>query len=329
VEPEWGLRALLTGGDRLRLGRAAGWGLRLYNNYGPTECTVVATWGEVEAGGERPPSIGRPIANTRALVLGRDRELLPVGVAGELWLGGQGLARGYLGRPELSAERFVETVHGRLYRTGDVVRWREDGELEFVGRRDEQVKIRGYRVELGEIEAALVGGVEGVREAAVVAREEGGGRRRLVGYVVGSGELEVERLRESLVERLPEYMVPSAWVVLDELPLTSSGKVDRRALPEPEIEERGGYEAPRDEVEEVLAEVWREVLGVERVGVHDNFFELGGDSISSMRVMARVRDAFELSMSIGVIFASPTVAQLAEQVESSAIDRILATRGSE
>jgi acyl-coenzyme A synthetase/AMP-(fatty) acid ligase/acyl carrier protein len=327
---EWSVRALLTGADRLTMAPRAGSGLRLFNNYGPTEYTVVATAGEVRAGAEgRPPAIGRPIANTRAYVLGRGGEELPVGVAGELYLGGAGLARGYLGQPELTAERFVETARGRLYRTGDQVRWTQEGELEYVGRGDEQVKIRGYRVELGEVEAALRGSGL-VREAAVVAQEEAGGlgrgRRRLVAYVVGCGQ-EAE-LREALGRRLPEYMVPSAYVALEALPLTTSGKLDRRQLPEPPSA-RTEYEPPGTPVEEILADVWREVLRVERVGIHDNFFDLGGDSIASMRVMSRVRQAFEVPMPVGVIFAAPTVAQLAERVESSAIDQILATRGSE
>jgi acyl-coenzyme A synthetase/AMP-(fatty) acid ligase/acyl carrier protein len=335
VEREWGLRALLTGGDRLTVAPPEGSGVRLFNNYGPTEYTVVATAGEVRGPEEsgRPPSIGRPIGNTRAYVLGSSGELQPVGVAGELYLGGEGLARGYVGRPELTAERFLETPYGRLYRTGDVVRWRADGELEYLGREDEQVKIRGYRVELGEIEGVLLGSGL-LREAAVLAREQAGGGKRLVAYVVWQegAAADLELLRDALRRRLPEYMVPSAWMELESLPLNASGKVDRQRLPEPPDAGPGShaeYEPPGTPVEEILAGIWQEVLRLERVGVHDNFFDLGGDSITGMRVISRVRQAFEVPISIAVIFTGPTVAQLAEQVESSAIDAILAARGSE
>src|SRR5437588_3804567 len=211
---------------------------------------------------------------------------------------------------------------GRSYRSGDLVRWRAEGELEYLGRIDEQVKIRGFRIELGEIEAVLRRHAD-VSEVVVEVREQ-----QLVAYVVGAAA--ADELRGQAAERLPEYMVPAAYVRLERLPLTVNGKVDRRALPEPEERpELGAYEAPRNEVEEVLAEIWGEVLRVERVGVHDNFFELGGDSISSMRVISRVRQAFEVDVPIRVLFTAPTVAGLAEQVEASAIDAILATRGGE
>jgi acyl carrier protein len=248
-----------------------------------------------------------------------------VGVAGELLVSGGGVGRGYLKRPELTAQRFVPDPMGggRSYRSGDLVRWRAEGELEYLGRLDEQVKIRGYRIELGEIEAVL-GRHPGLSEVVVEAREQ-----RLVAYVVGTAE--VEELRRQAAERLPEHMVPSAYVRLEKLPLTVNGKVDRKALPDPEAgqEPGDGYEAPRNEVEEVLGEIWGEVLRVERVGVRDNFFELGGDSISGMRVISRVRQAFEVDVPIRALFTAPTIAELAEQVEASAIDAILATRGGE
>jgi amino acid adenylation domain-containing protein len=330
-----GLRALLTGGDRLTVAPdPAVSNFRLFNNYGPTECTVVATAGEVNASSAsvgKPPAIGRPIGNTQVYVLDGYRQPVPIGVPGELYIGGDGLARGYLNRPDLTAERFVHNPFGpgRLYRTGDLVRWRADGQLEYLGRQDEQVKIRGYRVELGEIEGALRG-QPGVKEAAVLAVKSGAWQKRLVAYVVAQPGARVESdvLRGRLRHQLPEYMLPAAFVELDALPLTSSGKVDQRALPTPDWqEERAAYEAPRDDTELALAEIWAEVLGLDQLGVHDNFFELGGDSISSIRVLSRIRQAFEAEIPVRTLFLAPTIAQLAEHVESIAIDAILAARG--
>jgi amino acid adenylation domain-containing protein len=295
------------------------------NLYGPTEDTTYSTWTVVERQDNRPPSIGRPVANTRAHVLDLDLGELPAGVSGHLYLSGAGLARGYLGRPDLTAERFLPDPSGnggRMYLTGDLARHRPDGELEYLGRGDQQVKVRGFRIELGEIESVLDRHPD-VRAAVVLARQG-----RLVAYLVpADGPLDVAALREHVGSRLPGYMVPAAWVELDELPLTPNGKVDRRRLPEPEQAARGQYEAPGTPIEESLVEIWQEVLRLERVGVHDNFFELGGDSITGMRVISRVRQAFEVPLSIGMIFSAPTVAELAEQVESSAIDAILAARG--
>ncbi|MFE4646710.1 condensation domain-containing protein, partial [Streptomyces sp. NPDC056730] len=239
-----------------------------------------------------------------------------VGVPGELYLGGSGLARGYHGRAGLTAERFVADPFGtgeRLYRTGDVVRWRTDGRLDFLGRGDGQVKIRGFRIELDEIQAALMRCAD-VGTATVVAREDRPGIKRLVAYVVADGQLDVAAVRAQVAGALPEYMVPSAFVVLDELPLTVNGKVDRRALPAPEFDAAAEYVAPRTEAERVLAGIWAEVLGVERVGVHDDFFELGGDSISSLKVVSRLRAALGAGFSPRVLFDHPTVAGLAATV---------------
>ncbi|MGH3604370.1 MAG: amino acid adenylation domain-containing protein, partial [Pseudonocardiaceae bacterium] len=301
---------------------------RIANIYGPTEATVYATaWYSHEgmpdaAVRDQPPPIGRPIANTQVYVL--DPRLLPVaaGVPGELYLGGRGLARGYLHRPGLTAQRFVASPFGapgaRMYRTGDVVRWNSRSELEYLGRSDQQVKIRGFRIELGEVEAAVVGHPD-VAETVVVVADEGSTRPRLVAYVVlipgATPDTAARTLREFLRQMLPTYMVPSAFVTLDALPLNPNGKVDRGALPEPNwglVAERD-YIAPRTEVERVLAEVWAEVLGVERVGVEDNFFELGGDSILSIQVVSRARQA-GLRLTSQGLFLHPTVASLAANV---------------
>ncbi len=302
-------------------------GAEVHVLYGPTEGTVLASSFSVpREGAPGGHGIGSPLGNVRTYVLGRGMEPSPVGVGGELYVGGAGVARGYQGRPELTAERFVPDAFsgepgGRLYRTGDRVRWLAGGTLEFLGRVDHQVKVRGFRIEPGEVEAALRGH-PGVAEAAVVAREDVPGQRRLVGYVVavedvaGSG-VTPGALREWLRERLPEHLVPSAFVLLEALPLTPNGKLDRRALPAPERGE-GGRVAPRTEAERALAQVWAEVLRVERVGVEENFFELGGDSILSIQVVSRARRR-GLHLSPRQLFEHPTVAALARVAGSGGV----------
>jgi amino acid adenylation domain-containing protein/non-ribosomal peptide synthase protein (TIGR01720 family) len=288
---------------------------RVFDCYGPSEDTTYSTWALREKGGA--VTIGRPIANTRAYVLDAAMRPVPIGVVGELFIAGDGLARGYLNRPELTAERFVPDPFaaeggGRLYRTGDLARYFEDGRLWFLGRRDHQVKLRGFRIELGEIEAALGRGA-GVGDVVVVVREDEPGQKRLVGYVTGreGATLEVAELRRELGRRLPEYMVPSAIVVLPALPLSPNGKVDRRALPRPEGPASvSPSETPRTPAEEVLARIWSEVLRVRAVGVRDSFFELGGDSILSLQVVARAAAA-GLRVSLRQLFEHPTVAELA------------------
>ena len=262
--------------------------------------------------------IGRPISNTRVYVLDASLAPVPTGVVGELYIAGAGLARGYLGHAGLTAERFVADPFGaagtRMYRSGDLARWRADGVLEFVGRADAQVKVRGFRIEPGEIEAALVG-CAGVSQAAVVAREDVPGHKRLVGYVVAAAgsAIDVGALRAHLAERLPDYMVPSALVVLDRLPLTPNGKLDRQALPTPRNDRAnlsGAYVAPCDALEEVVAGVWRDVLKLEQVGVHDNFFELGGNSLSAIHVISEINRRLRVSVSVLELFKNPTVAQM-------------------
>ncbi|HEV2736151.1 MAG TPA: condensation domain-containing protein, partial [Longimicrobiaceae bacterium] len=266
--------------------------------------------------------IGRPVGGRGEYVLDGGGEPVPAGVPGELYLGGAALARGYLGRPGLTAERFVPDAFGgeaggRLYRTGVRVRWRAVGELEFLGRVDAQVKVRGFRIEPGEIEARLAEH-PGVREAVVVARAEADGEKRLVAYCVAAEAVEPEALRAHLAERLPEHMVPAAYVRLDVLPLSPNGKVDRRALPSPEGEAyaRRAYEAPVGEVEAALAGIWAEVLGSERVGRRDHFFDLGGHSLLATRVASRIAGVLGLELPLRAVFEAPTLAELARRVEA-------------
>ncbi|MCE8024896.1 non-ribosomal peptide synthase/polyketide synthase [Billgrantia aerodenitrificans] len=291
----------------------------LYNLYGPTEAAIDVTHWTCQDDGRNQVAIGQPIAGIRTHVLDGDLNLVPPGVAGELYLGGVGLARGYLHRPDLSAERFIAdplTVGERLYRTGDLVRWREDGQLEYLGRLDHQVKIRGLRIELGEIEAELLSQPE-IREAVVVA-QEGPNGARLVAYVVpqAGSELDSLSLREALGQKLPDYMVPGVVVTLEALPLNANGKVDRKALPEPELASGSQYAPPQGEVEEALADIWSEILGVERVGRHDNFFELGGDSILSLQIVSRLLQA-GWKITPRQLFERQSVAELAEVAEAT------------
>ncbi|HHH41604.1 MAG TPA: amino acid adenylation domain-containing protein, partial [Chloroflexi bacterium] len=300
---------------------------RLINSFGLTEATIDSCFFEgsaMDLSGEQVVPIGRPFANVRLYILDDHLQPVPVGVPGELFIGGLGVARGYHNRPKLTEEKFIpdpfsDDPNARLYRTGDLARYLPDGNIEFLGRLDYQVKVRGYRIELGEIEATL-GRHPAVREAAVVALEVAPGDKRLAAYIVPAGETvpTAGELRRFLQERLPDYMVPSAYVVMEALPLTPNGKVDRQALPEPEWSRRqlaGEYVAPRTPVEEVLAGIWSQVLGVEEVGVHDNFFELGGHSLLATQLVSRVREAFEIELPLRHVFECPTVATLAERIE--------------
>ena len=289
---------------------------RVYDLYGPTEDTVYSTATLRVPGGV--DTIGRPIANTRAFVLDRNLHLVPIGVAGELCLTGHGLARGYLGRPELTAERFVEHVlatepRHRLYRTGDLARVLADGTIALSGRMDHQVKLRGYRIELGEIESVLLS-CPTVDEAAVTIRQDVPAEPVLVGYVVARDGASVRDMRRHLEARLPAYMVPSALVVMESLPKTPNGKIDRKALPEPispSATQEGRDAAPRTPTEEFVTEIWAEVLGVERPGLHENFFEIGGHSLRAIQVVSRVRDALGLEVPLRGTFERPTIAEFA------------------
>ncbi|MEV0259661.1 amino acid adenylation domain-containing protein [Streptomyces sp. NPDC050732] len=322
-----GVRDWVLGAELLTGELASRWAgqARVWNTYGPTEATVMSTAGPVDATtgpSDAPPPIGRPLANVRTYVLDAFLRPAPVGATGELYVAGPGVARGYVGRPALTAERFVACPFGgegsgRMYRTGDLARWTADGQLAFAGRADAQVKVRGFRVEPGEVEAALAAHPD-VRQAVVVAREDRPGEKRLVGYVVLDGRQDVDPklLRAYVAGVLPEYMVPVAVVVLDALPLTVNGKVDRASLPAPDFAERVSGRAPGTEVERVLCDLFAEVLGLERVGVEDGFFELGGDSISSMQVASRARRA-GLVITPRQVFEEKTPERLAAVVQTS------------
>ncbi|MES1245199.1 MAG: non-ribosomal peptide synthase/polyketide synthase, partial [Acidobacteriota bacterium] len=310
------LRLVLIGGEHVLPERLTAWshlGVPLVHVYGLTETTVTSTTWSVPAGWAPPSAdfvlpIGRPVPGTRVLVLDRNLQPVPAGVAGELCLGGAGLGRGYVGRPDLTAERFVPSENGRLYRTGDLARWRSDGALEFLGRLDQQVKVRGFRVEPGEVEAVLARH-PAVREVSVVARAQ-----RLIAYVV-LGDGGAEDLRRHLQGSLPDYMVPSAFVVLPALPRTATGKLDRRALPEPVESAGSGDVRPRTATEEILAGLWSEVLGLERVGTREDFFALGGHSLLATRVISRLRETFGVELPLRALFEHPTVESLAAAVD--------------
>ena len=325
------LRTVLVGGEAIdptlwdTLARSH---LAVYNVYGPTECTVDSTAARLTVG--TGPHIGRPLLNTRAYILDEQAHPVAGGIPGELYIAGAGLARGYLNRPELTQERFLPDPFfpapgARMYKTGDLAQWRADGNLDFLGRNDDQVKIRGHRIELGEIEGQLRQHAR-VKEAVVIAREDEPGEKRLVGYVVVAGDSPDEsakrelilQLRDFLSERLPAVWMPTALVVLERLPLTSSGKIDRRALPAPESHLHSGrpYEAPRGELEEELATLWQSLLRIEQVGRNDNFFELGGHSLLIASMMEKLRHQ-GLQAHVQWVFDSPTLADLAKKLASA------------
>ena len=309
---------------------------RIFNLYGPSEDTTFSTYACLKRGEriEKVP-IGKPVSNTQAYVLDRELQPVPAGVTGELFLGGQGVTRGYLNRPELTAEKFVPNPfaeHGgeRMYRTGDQVRWVRNGNLEFLGRFDQQVKVRGYRVELGEIEAVLQTH-EGVRACAVIIREDQPTEKRVVAYVVKNHDVKMAALREFLKQRLPDYMIPSAFVAMEQLPLSPNGKIDRKALPVPEGEwsERKGYVGPRNGEEEILCGLFAEVLNRDRVGVHDDFFALGGHSLLATKLVSRIRAALGVEIALRSIFESPTIAKLASQLQTSKTAQVSLQRHTE
>ena len=323
------LRVMLTGGDKLHRYPSGAKPFTLVNNYGPTENTVVATSGLVacEEESTASPSIGRPIFNVQIYLLDAHWHPVAIGTPGELYIGGESLTRGYLNRPEQTAEKLIPHPFSiepgaRLYRTGDLARYLPDGQIEFLGRLDQQVKIRGFRIELEEIESVLAAH-PALQEAAVLAREDALGDKRLVAYVVATREPSpsTDELRGYLKEKLPDYMIPYTFLFLSALPLTANGKIDRRGLPEPDSRRFAGDTAriaPRTPVEEVLAKIWCEVLRLEWVGVEDNFFELGGHSLLMVQVISRVRESLQLELPLRTLLEAPTVSSLAEMIEEAA-----------
>jgi amino acid adenylation domain-containing protein len=326
VEEAASLRRVLCSGEALTkdLERRSRSRMRaqLSNLYGPTEAAIdVTCWVSEGADEMQVVPIGKPIANVQMYILDRELDPVPVAVKGALYISGAGLARGYLGRPELTAEKFIPNrfsrkVGERLYRTGDLARYLSDGNIEFLGRSDDQVKIRGYRIELGEIEAALLRH-EAVREAAVLAR--GVEDKRLIAYLVSRHEerVPVSELREYLKQSLPEYMAPSGYVWLEKMPTTSSGKLDRKALPESdeaEIARGRQYVAPRWPVEETLASIWSEVLEIDKIGINDNFFELGGHSLLLTQLVSRIRHTFRVDLPLRALFDTPTIMEMSEAI---------------
>jgi aspartate racemase len=314
------LRTVIVAGEACSPDLVAKWssGRRFFNGYGPTECTVCTTIVECNDSKEAPP-IGRPLPNTQVYILDAQKQLVPIGVPGELYIGGVGVTRGYLNRPELTAERFIPNPFSndsgsRLYKTGDLTRYLPDGNIEFLGRIDHQVKIRGFRIELGEIEAVLRQN-QAVQDAVVIGQEYDVNDKRLVAYVVPSQEevFSSSELRRYLKEKLPDHMVPSTFVRLEALPLTPNDKVDRRALPIPDrirsVEET--FAPPLTLFEEVLTGIWSEVLRLDSVGIHDNFFELGGHSLLAVRVLAQIEKTFGKNLPLATLFQSPTIEQLA------------------
>ena len=296
----------------------------LWNMYGPTETTIWSTLGRIISL-EEPITIGHPIANTQVYLLDSHRQPVPIGVPGELYIGGNGVARGYLNRPELTAEKFVANPFSsrpqdRMYRTGDLARFLGDGRIEFIGRIDHQVKLRGFRIELGEIESVLAEH-PAVRQPVVIAREDTPKDKRLVAYLTASGTAPTtSKLRAFLHEKLPDYMIPSTFVFMENFPLTPNGKVDRRALPAPESgrpDLETNFISPRNEIERTVASIWEKVLKIEKVGVGDNFFDLGGHSLLIVQVHHQIQQKFQTDLNIAQMFQYPTIQSLAQYLSRS------------
>ena len=309
----------------------------LLNCYGPTETTTFATSYRIPAdvNPQEAIPIGKPISNTRVYILDESGQPVPVGVNGELYIAGDGVANGYLNRPELSAERFVHdhfdsTERRKMYRTGDVGRWRDDGVIEYVGRNDSQVKIRGLRIELGEIESVL-SELPQIREVVVIVREFSRGDKRLVGYWVQSetdegraaGVMDTKLLQDYVRAHLPSYMVPAAFVQLEALPLTPNGKVDRKSLPDPDVGSMTAhsYEPPVGETEELLVLIWKDLLGVDRVGRNDNFFELGGHSLLAIQLISRIKSELGVDVPVAMVFEIASLKELSDFILDAQLSR--------
>ncbi|MCA2910642.1 MAG: amino acid adenylation domain-containing protein, partial [Microcystis sp. M034S1] len=345
------IKVIFIGGEAIQPAKVQQWQTvtgqysplpRLFNGYGPTEATIATTFSEFTSPTITNIPIGRPISNTQVYILDACLQPVPVGVAGELHIGGVGLARGYLNRPELTQEKFIPNSFekdevipptplnkggnepSKLYKTGDLCRYLPDGNIEYLGRIDNQVKIRGFRIELGEIETVL-SQHNAVKTAVIIAQEDETNQKRLVAYIIPQVEiispqkeknsLNVTELRQFLKAKLPEYMIPSAFVILESLPLTPNGKTDYRALPAPEFQSQEQYIAPRNPIEEILSSIWAKVLKVAQVGIHDNFFELGGHSLLATQLISRIREAFQVEMPLRELFVAPTIAELSQEIK--------------
>ncbi len=338
--PSTALRILLTGAETLHKFPAPNLPFKLVNNYGPTECTVVTTSGLVspEIRSDALPTIGRPITNTCLYILDEKLEQVPTGVAGELYIGGAGVARGYRHRPDLTAEKFIhdpfsDAPRARLYKTGDVGRYLSNGEILYVGRIDDQIKIRGYRIEPNEI-VAVLDRHPAVVASVVVAQEDGNNEKRLVAYVVfnSGSQPSADELRKFLANELPEYMVPAVFVILDALPLTEHGKIDRHALPAPDSKNTlrdQPFTAPRTPIEQRLAAVLCSLLHLDHVSIHDNFFFLGGHSLLGTQLIAQIRSAFGVEVALRTLFDTPTIADLSSQIERLILAKIEAMNEDE
>ncbi|MBC1194395.1 non-ribosomal peptide synthase/polyketide synthase [Microcystis aeruginosa BLCCF158] len=345
------IKLIVIGGEAIQPAKVQQWQTvtgqysplpRLFNGYGPTEATIATTLSEFTSPTITNIPIGRPISNTQVYILDACLQPVPVGVAGELHIGGVGLARGYFNRPELTQEKFIPNPFekdevipptplnkggnepSKLYKTGDLCRYLPDGNIEYLGRIDNQVKIRGFRIELGEIET-VINQHSAVKTAVVIAREDETDQKRLVAYIIPQIEiistpkeqnsLNITELRQFLKAKLPEYMIPSAFVILESLPLTPNGKTDYRALPAPEFQSQEQYIAPRNPIEEILSSIWAKVLKVSQVGIHDNFFELGGHSLLATQLISRIREAFQVEMPLRELFVAPTIAELSQEIK--------------
>ncbi|MFM5992907.1 MAG: amino acid adenylation domain-containing protein, partial [Sphaerospermopsis kisseleviana] len=329
VEELPALQAIIVAGEACGVKLMKQWskGRNFFNAYGPTEASVCATTAKCSDQDEKI-TIGRPIANVQTYILDENLRPVPIGVPGELHIGGNGLARGYLNRPELTKEKFIANPFNngkKLYKTGDLARYLADGNIEYIGRIDNQVKIRGFRIELGEIEAVLNQHPQ-IQTSCVIVREDNPTEKRLVGYIVAKKETtpELTAIRQFLVNKLPGYMIPSALVILENLPLTPNGKIDRRALPKPELDSTivEKYVAPRNPIEELLTQTWLQVLKVESVGVNDNFFELGGHSLLATQIVSRIRKIFQVELPLNKLFAAPTVRELAHIITQLQQDKL-------
>jgi len=316
---------LVIGGEALKeqqfdFLKENGYNVDIVNEYGPTEatvgcCTYTFNTNQTAQHYLRIP-IGKPIDNTQILILNEGKSLAPIGVYGEMYIGGDQITNGYLNKETLTEEKFVSNPltnlkTGLFYKSGDIGRWLPDGNIEFLGRKDEQVKIKGYRIELGEIENVL-NQSEAISQSVVLVKEDSNGNKRLVAYIVPEKEYQNEELIDRLKQKLPEYMIPQLWVELERLPLTSHGKVDRKALPEIDIDRNieVGYVAPRNHIEEQLVEIWQELLAIDRVGITDNFFDIGGDSLMAVRIIANIRRKLKTNVELIDLVNYPTIEQL-------------------